>query len=132
MRRNNPGNIHTPLGGYSHSLLVPADHDLLFVSGQVGIDPQGAVLSGIAPQSLQAFANLQACLSDADLHVDQIVQLTIYLTDANFIKDARLARQVVFGDVPDPACTLLVVSALARPELLIEVEALAARKPKRL
>ena len=60
------------------------------------------------------------------LGLDNLVRLTVYLTDANFIEPWRAVEAKAFGDMVPPAHTLLVVSRLARPVLLIEVEAVAA------
>lgn len=127
MHRHNPAAIHAPLGGYSHSIRVPAGTELLFLSGQVGIDRDGNVAEGMAAQTRQTLANLVACLTAEGLTVRDLVKLTILLTDAGAIDEMRRERNAVLGTAALPTSTLMVVSALARPDLLVEIEAIAAR-----
>lgn len=127
MHRHNPAAIHAPLGGYSHSIRVPAGTELLFLSGQVGVDREGKVAEGMAAQTRQTLANLVACLEAAGLTVRDLVKLTILLTDVDAIEEMRRERNAVLGTSDLPTSTLMVVSALARPELLVEIEAIAAR-----
>ena len=106
------------------------------VSGQVGVDRQEVVAGdgSFAAQTERAFANLGVALSAARCSPADVAKLTIYVVDYEqtkiaFIRDA-LRRH--FGSQPLPACTLIGVQALARPEFHIEVEALAimsASKP---
>ena len=58
--------------------------------------------------------------------LENLVKVTIFLTDPDYIEDWRAEQKKAFGDVV-PASTLLIVSRLARPEFLVEVEAIAAR-----
>lgn len=53
----NPPDVHPPLGLYSHTVAVPAGTDLIFISGQVGVRPDGTTPSSIAEQADQVFAN---------------------------------------------------------------------------
>lgn len=127
MQRNNPETIHPPLGGYVHTIRVPAGSDLLFIAGQVGADRQGRVPAGARAQTRQVFANLGACLEAEGLSFRDIVRLTVYLTDAAFIADMRAERQAALGGLEPPTSTLLIVSGLANPDYLVEIDAIAAR-----
>ena len=126
MRRKNPETVHPPLGGYSHTMRVPAGSELLFIAGQVGADRDGNVPQGAGPQTRQALANLSACLEAEGLSTRDIVRLTVYLTDARYIEDMRVERQAVFGTTELPTSTLLIVSGLAHPDDLVEIDAIAA------
>ena len=128
MRRTNPEAVHPPLGGYSHAILVPAGSDMLFVAGQIGVDREGRVAEGAGAQTRQALANLRACLEAEGMSTRDIVRLTVYLTDAQHIADMRAERRAVFGSTELPTSTLLIVRALADPEYLVEIDAIAARK----
>ena len=66
---------------YAQGIEVTGSTRTVFVSGQVGVDAQGATVEGIAGQAQQAVANLNAVLAEAGLEPDSIVKLTIYLTD---------------------------------------------------
>ncbi|MCH9670622.1 MAG: RidA family protein [Gammaproteobacteria bacterium] len=121
----NPTNVHPP-GVYSHTVAVPGDARWLAISGQVGVDPKGKLASGIERQAERAFRNVVACLRANKMKPADLVKLTVFVTDPRFIPAYRAARHKVLGDDVVPASTLLVVSGLATPEMLIEIEAWAA------
>lgn len=123
----NPDNVHPPLGSYSHTIEVPPGARWLVVSGQVGIDAKGRVAKGIDAQSERALRNVLACLRAHKMNKQDLVKITTYITDARFVTAFRDARRKVFGDDCAPTSTLVVIDALANPELLVEVEAWAAR-----
>ena len=125
MHRTNPSDVHAPMGGYSHIVRVPAAADLLFVAGQVGVDPDGTILQGVRAQTKQALANLGSCLRAEGASFNDIVRLTVYLTDAGGIAEMAEERRAVFGRIALPTSTLLIVSGLARPDLLVEIDAIA-------
>jgi 2-iminobutanoate/2-iminopropanoate deaminase len=81
----------------------------------------------VRAQTRQALANLEACLAAHGLTVRDVVRLTVYLTDRAYIADMREERRAVFGSSELPTSTLLIVSGLATPELLVEIDAVAAR-----
>jgi len=100
--------------------------DLVIVSGQAAIDEQGQLVGvgNFDAQAEQAFANLRRTLEAAGSSLDKIVKVTIYLTDmSNFPKIVEL-RGRHFTE-PWPADTIVGVTALALPELEIEIEAIA-------
>jgi 2-iminobutanoate/2-iminopropanoate deaminase len=109
---------------YSQGMLAPAGGRTLYVSGQVGIGADGMPPDGVAAQTLAAIANLNAVLATAGMNASNIAKMTIYLTDAD---DMGAFSQAAAGALPSPppATTLLVVKALAMPQLRIEIEATA-------
>lgn len=129
-RFTNPDTVHAPLGKYSHTVAVPGNSELLVIAGQVGCSRDGTVPSGIKEQSEQAFSNVLACLEVNGMSKVDIVKLTVYLTDSRFIGEYRAARAKLIGDDVLPASTLVIVAGLAAPEMLIEVEAWAAKATK--
>lgn len=122
----NPQGVHAPIGSYSHAIEVPPNARWLYISGQVGIGPDGKVGQGIQQQAEFAWRNLLTILRSAGMGVEDLVKVTTYLTRAQDIQDSRNARVKVLGQVK-PASTLVVISALAAPEYLIEIEAHAAK-----
>jgi len=102
---------------------------VIAVSGQVGVDRSQALLGdgGFAAQLEGAFKNLVVALSAARCSVAEVVKLTIYLVGYSYEKADIIRETVVrhFGNRPLPACSLIGVEALARPEFQVEVEALA-------
>lgn len=99
------------------------------ISGQVGLDADGNLVGGdnFAAHVNQAYANLSTALVAASVNRDQVVKVTTFVVDYDhetkwpLIKDAHSA--FFAGTVP--AWTVVGVHALARPDLLIEVEATA-------
>ena len=123
----NPKNSHNPVGAYSHSVRIPRDSDILMIAGQVGVDAKGKLQDGIRRQSEQAFRNVIAALRANKMAKGALVKLTIFLTDPRHIDAYRTARKKVIGDDTLPASTLVIVDGLASPDMLIEVEGMAAK-----
>ncbi|WP_279244462.1 RidA family protein [Candidatus Litorirhabdus singularis] len=100
--------------------------DLVFLSGQAALDLEGNLVGvgDFDAQAEQAFENLRAVLDAAGSSMDKLVKVTIYLTDmSNFGKIVALRER--YFSPPWPADTLVEVSALALPELMIEIEGIA-------
>jgi reactive intermediate/imine deaminase len=101
--------------------------DLLLVSGQVGIDGEGELVSvdDFEAQADQAFRNLAAVLEAGGSSLDRVAKVTIFLTDmaANFPKVVELRRR--WFSPPYPADTIVEVRSLYRPEVMLEIEAIA-------
>ncbi len=127
MKTMNPDTVHPPLGKYSHTASVPAGAEWLVVAGQVGKDAGGTLAEGFRGQSAQAFRNILACLEAHGMGAEHLVKLVVYLTDPRGIEDYRAARQEVIGDDVLPPSTLLIIDGLAQPEMLVEIEAWAAK-----
>ena len=124
---NNPDGIHAPFGGYHHSAVIDARQQLLSVAGQVGAYPDGKIAEGFRAQAEQAFRNVLTCLEANNFKAEDLVKLTVFILDRDHLEEMRAARTSVLGADVQPPSTLLVVSGLAAPEMLIEVEAMAAR-----
>jgi 2-iminobutanoate/2-iminopropanoate deaminase len=101
--------------------------DLLFVSGQTGIDEKGELVGvgDFDAQADQAFRNLERVLEAGGSSLERVVKVTIFLTDmaANFPKIVELRGQ--WFRPPYPADTIVEVRSLYRPEVEIEIEAIA-------
>ena len=123
----NPKKSHNPVGAYSHSVRIPRDSDILMIAGQVGVDAKGKLQDGIRRQSEQAFRNVIAALRANKMAKGDLVKLTIFLTAPRHIDAYRTARKKVIGDDTLPASTLVIVDGLASPDMLIEVEGMAAK-----
>ncbi|MEO0441744.1 MAG: RidA family protein [Pseudomonadota bacterium] len=101
--------------------------DLLFLSGQAAIDGSGAIVGvdDFDQQVAQTFSNIDRVLAAGGSSRERIVKVTIYLTNmANFPKIVD-ARQTYFKE-PWPADTIVEVRALALPELMVEIDVIAA------
>ncbi|MDP6705946.1 MAG: RidA family protein [Alphaproteobacteria bacterium] len=123
----NPKASHRPLGAYSHSVKVPANAEWLVIAGQVGLNAKGQLQDGIRKQAEQAFRNILACLRENGMRKQHLVKFTVFLTDPRHIDGYRAARKKVIGDDTLPASTLLLIDGLASPDMLIEIEATAAK-----
>ena len=123
----NSATVHKPLGKYCHTTLVPASARWLVVSGQVGIDKNGRLATNLRKQAEQCFRNILACLRENGMGKGDLVKTTVYLTDSRFIDDYRLARSRIIGDATLFTSTLVIVDGLASPDILIEIEAWAAK-----
>lgn len=121
--RFNAPTVATP-PGYSHAVQAGG---LLFVSGQVPLDADGAVVGvdDMAEQARQAFRNLGAVLEAAGATFADLVKLTYFVRDINAVAEIRAARDEFIDTTNPPASTLVEVSRLFMPDLLIEVEAVA-------
>ena len=134
-----PKGFGPPLGMYSHGM-VARGGELVIVAGQVGMTADGRVAGeDVVSQTKQALGNVRAVVEAAGCTMSDVVRLQTFLTRSEDIAGFMKARGEVFPTYfPDgtyPPNTLLVVSRLVRPELLVEVEAMAVRtrraKPKR-
>jgi 2-iminobutanoate/2-iminopropanoate deaminase len=125
-RKLNPSTIAPPAGRYTHAIEVSPGARWLYVSGQVGVAPDGSTPPDIGGQTENCFRNISAILADAGMSFADVVKLTIYLTRDSDIAGFREARDRLIGEAR-PGSTLVVVSQLVRPEWLVEVEAVAAK-----
>ncbi len=125
-KAHNPSTIAAPAAVYSHGMEVNAGSRLLYISGQVGVTPDGSMANGARAQMEQAFGNLVAILESAGMGIDDVIKMNAYLTSADDIGLFREVREPFLGD-PPPASTAVVVRALFNPEWLVEIEAVAAK-----
>ena len=100
--------------------------NLVFVSGQAALDIEGNLVGvgDFDAQAAQAFENLRSVLVAAGSDLDKLIKVTIYLTDMAYFERIVALREQYFSP-PWPADTLVEVSALALPELMIEIEGIA-------
>jgi enamine deaminase RidA (YjgF/YER057c/UK114 family) len=113
---------------YSHAVVASGTRTV-YVSGQVSMDENGAVVGAgdLAAQTTQALRNLGLALDAAGARFADVVKITTFVV--NYAPEHRAiiakARAPFFAGGEPPASTLLGVSALAVPEWLIEIEAVA-------
>jgi len=129
-----PKGLGAPLGMYSHGMIA-AGGELVVVAGQVGMGADGQVkVDDVIAQTKQALENVRAVVEAGGCTMRDIVRLQTFLTRADDIAGFMKARSEVFPQYfPDkvyPPNTLLVINRLVRPDLLVEVEAMAIR-PRR-
>ena len=131
---HNPPEIHKPATTYSHVAIVPISNvaRLITIAGQVGIDPQGNIAPDFAGQVELALENLGKCLASARCGKEEIVKVTLYIVARPSNKADEEVRKSLYTrfwvELQPPPNTLVYVAALALPELMFEVEAMAVGK----
>jgi len=120
----NPPEMAAPTG---YSYAIKKSGTPVFIAGQVALDGKGNLVGGsdVAAQSEQVFANLRTVVAACGGSLDDVVKITIYVTDAAYRPAVAAARQRHFKEGQYPASTYLVVAGLAVPQLLVEIEAVA-------
>jgi enamine deaminase RidA (YjgF/YER057c/UK114 family) len=118
--------IHPPTG-YSHVVKVQGEK-LLFVAGQVAIDPKGQPVGpgDYAAQADQVFRNLEAALAAGGATFRDVVKLGIFLLDVSHLPEIRTVRDRYVDTAHPPASTAVQVVRLFRPEFLVEIDAVAS------
>lgn len=102
--------------------------DWIFVSGQAALNGQGKIIGqgDFRLQAETAFNNLQAILEAADSGLQDVVKVTIFVTDMQYFNEVVELRRQYFKP-PYPADSIVEVKALAMPALMFEIEAIAMR-----
>lgn len=120
----NPPQIAPPLGAYSQGVLVSGGGRWLHIAGQVGVRPDGSLARGVVEQTQVAWANVIEVLREAGMDASHLVKINTYVTDQAYLADVAKVRLACLGDAR-PASTVVVTNALARPEWLVEIDAVA-------
>lgn len=99
--------------------------DYIFLSGQIGsVDERGNELKGIEAQTRQALENMKGILKEVGASLNDVVKVTIFLVNVDdFAKMNGVYKSFFTEDFP--ARSTVVVAALARPEMLVEIECIA-------
>ena len=123
-----PGSLSNP-GGYTHVVTVE-EAKLVYISGQVAYDVNFHLVGegDLAAQTRQVMKNLNLALDAAGGSFDNVIKFTIYVVgyQPSHRNTIIAVRDEYISSENPPASTLVGVQALARPELLIEIEAVAA------
>lgn len=121
----NPLTVPAPFSRYSQGVAVPSPARWLHVSGQVGIPLDSILPDSFEEQARNAWRNVLGVLEAAGMGPGNLVKVTAYITRASDVGRYRTVRDSMLGEVKT-ASTLVVVSGLADPDWLIEIEAVAA------
>jgi len=126
VKRTNPPTLSKPTG-YTHIVEVTGSGKTIYISGQIAFDKDGQLVGAgnMKAQAEQVFKNLQAALEAAGAKFSDVVKMNTYITDMEQAPAVREVRARYFGDTT-PASTLVQVARLARPELMLEIEVIAA------
>ena len=125
VRHSNPPALPTAVG-YSQVVEVTGGRTV-YVSGQVALDAENRLVGegDFAAQARQCFENVRRALAASGLGFGHVVKLGLYVTDVAHLATLRAVRDEFVDTARPPSSTLVQVAALVRPELLIEVEAIA-------
>jgi enamine deaminase RidA (YjgF/YER057c/UK114 family) len=120
----NPDTMSKPRG-YTHAVKAGTT---VYIAGQVSAGPDGSVVGKGDPEAQvrQIWRNIEAAVRAAGgggLH--NVVKTTTYVTSINYAGALRKVREELFSTINPPTSTLLVISELASPDYLVEIEAIA-------
>jgi enamine deaminase RidA (YjgF/YER057c/UK114 family) len=124
IRRWSPDGLAPPIGKYSHLAQVPTGHELVVISGRALAGPDAE------SQTSAALANIEKLLDSIGAGPQHLVKLFAMLSSTEHLAGYRTALQerlaTWYPSGDRPAHSLIVVAALAAPELTVEIEAMVA------
>lgn len=127
MKILNPDTVVKPASNYAQAVVHSAAAERMLISGQLGLRPDGSLEEGLERQMERAWSNLFCILEAGGFERGQLVRATIYVTVPGSVAIYRAVRdRMLDGHVC--ANTYIEISALAAPELLVEIEAEAVRE----
>ncbi len=118
--------IYRHSSNVAHGVEVPAGARLLFTNGQTGTRLDGTAPETASEQTEVAFERVREVLKAARMDFADVVRFDVYFTDRADLQAFVAIRDRVMG-AHKPGATFIVVAGLARPELKIEIEAVAAK-----
>lgn len=126
-----PTRLSTSGGMHSPGVRVEMPDAMVFVAGQIAAAADGSTVGegDVAAQVRQVFANIGIVLEEAGMGFADVVKFTTFIVGAENVSTFVATRAEVFpalfGSGPYPANTLVVIDRLARPQFLVEIEAIA-------
>lgn len=126
-RGNPPGMKNVRATVYNHFVRVDQPRSLVFVSGQLSRDEDGnkVGVGSMLEQTRQCIRNIEKSLVAAGASLSDIVWTTVYTTDIREFRQIVAAREEFFKDNL-PTSTMVEVNHLSEPELLVEIQVIAA------
>lgn len=119
----NPDSMSKP-AAYSQVVEITTPGRMAFISGQVGVGPDGKLVPGdFRAQAVRVFENLKAALAAVGATFDHVVKLNSYLLELEHQAVLREVRQLYINKAQPPASTSVRVAGFAREGVMLEVEA---------
>jgi len=135
---HHPKRLSTSGGMHSPGVQIVDPESWLFIAGQIAAAADGSTVGegDVRAQVRQVFINIGVVLDEAEMSFTDILKFTTYIVGSEhvsaFVETRAEVFPELFGDGPYPANTLVVIDRLARPQFLVEIEAIAARSRRRL
>jgi enamine deaminase RidA (YjgF/YER057c/UK114 family) len=126
IKKVNPKDVAPPIAQYHHLSVIPREAELVVLSGQIGNDFDGIVPKDIESQFANALENIKVILESESVSINNVFKVNFWLTE-EINRAVFLEKWSEFHKGNPPATTYAYVTALARPEIKIEVEAWAAK-----
>ena len=121
----NPDIVPAPAAGYSNLAIIPPNRRLLVLAGQFGNIMNGVILDGIEAQYHQALDNINSIVISEGGTFKDVARITIFLTEKPDNALIKQSNKHYFSEQP-PAMSWIYVSELFRPDVKVEIEAIAA------
>jgi enamine deaminase RidA (YjgF/YER057c/UK114 family) len=126
LKKINPPSIVEPFNNaYHHVVVVPPNARLAYISGQIGLRPDGSLPATVEEQADQAWSNVMEALKAAGMGSSDIVKVTAYLIEESEYSAFAAARQKYIGEAR-PASTAVLVKQLVSSEWRVEIDIVAA------
>ncbi|MBQ60251.1 MAG: enamine deaminase RidA [Euryarchaeota archaeon] len=121
----NPDIVPAPAAGYNNLAIIPPNRRLLVLAGQFGNIMNSDILDGIEAQYHQALDNINSIVISEGGTFKDVARITIFLTEKPNNALIKQSNKHYFSEQP-PAMSWIYVSELFRPDVKVEIEAIAA------
>jgi enamine deaminase RidA (YjgF/YER057c/UK114 family) len=126
LKKYNPEGIVKPFASYSQGVEVPPNARWLYIAGQVGVNPDGTIAANSQKQVERAWQNVMAVLAAANMGLEDLVHVNVYITDPADVQLNRESWRKISKN-GGPGITMVTVKRLSHPDWTVEIEAIAAR-----
>lgn len=124
IRRHRVSAIAPPSSRFAHGVEAEDHSRTLYVSGQLGVAPDGTLAKGAEAQIERCWLNVLAVLAEAGMGPANLVKVTGFLVRPQDVRAYREIRDRLLGGI-ETASTLVIVAGLVMPDALVEIEAVA-------